>query len=236
MEARGVCLKFSAWRFLVVRNFPFYSEWRKLYLKKPYQNVTNYFQILRPRSDKLSQILQKGILENIKRSYKILSNEKKKENIRCQIKCFYVKHFSLIFSLLYHLKISSSLDSNRRERDFSISPISRVFYKSLEKQKCFLKLIFIFSLFQTAPSFPHKKTQIGLKSIFQFFLLKMDVKGVKGDTLTFFFLTKELFDCKIWAEDVALFLPTECFASDGLNSSLLSCICQKNFTQNPTWS
>ena len=155
---------------------------------------------------------------------------KKKENIRCQIKCFYVKHFSLIFSLLYHLKISSSLDSNRRERDFSISPISRVFYKSLEKQKCFLKLIFIFSLFQTAPSFPHKKPQIGLKSIFQFFLLKMDVKG---DNLTFFFLTKELFDCKIWAEDVALFLPTECFASDGLNSSLLSCICQKNFTQNP---
>ena len=41
-----------------------------------------------PRSDKLSQILQKGILENIKRSYKILSNEKGKyKNVKSNVFC-----------------------------------------------------------------------------------------------------------------------------------------------------
>ena len=49
------------------------------------------------------QILQKGILENIKRSYKILSNEKGKyKNVKSNVFMFYVKHLFLIFSLVYH--------------------------------------------------------------------------------------------------------------------------------------
>ena len=39
-----------------------------------------------PPSDKLSQILQKGILENIKTSYTILSNEKGKyKNVKSNV-------------------------------------------------------------------------------------------------------------------------------------------------------